>query len=577
MLAELKQAKEIAIDLEHHDMHSYIGLVCLMQISTRDKDWIVDTLRPWREELQILNQVFADPNILKVFHGSNMDMIWLQRDLGLYVVGLFDTFHACCALNFPRRGLAYLLERFVNFHAEKKYQLADWRIRPLPKVLRDYARSDTHYLLYVYDHLRNMLVEQSTPEQNLVRNILEASKQEALQVYTRPIYDHENGLGSIGWYKPLMQRGSRLDNQQFAVFRAVHQWRDQKARSLDEGEQYIMPVAALWILAENMPTKLYDLQLVLRPMPRLWSQKGNTLGTEVMQVIRDAKKSGLEGMTVAEIMQKNRDKVKPNSWERQARRMSPSGLTGVGATLQMLKSAVKEGYSSAAAESANSESLSAGRCVSSHLWGAVAVNTNPTVSQNFTAVAEEALRSVLPLPPLSAITSIDPFEATTPPQEPIHYPTSPLRDFSQNTAAAQDDLIVLRDAVKLRKRKEPILDAPDLPESTADTVKGSLNVPSDPILQARIKQHEKGQRKAEKLRRRAEREAASQQSVETNHAPFDYANAKSLLQPTDPHLAANGLADKVTNPYLKALDTSTGAKRLKQSKEQAGRSMTFRS
>ena len=66
MLEELKGASEIAIDLEHHDEHSYIGLVSLMQISTRTKDWVVDTLKPWRRELRILNEVFADPNIIKV-------------------------------------------------------------------------------------------------------------------------------------------------------------------------------------------------------------------------------------------------------------------------------------------------------------------------------------------------------------------------------------------------------------------------------------------------------------------------------------------------------------------------------
>jgi exosome complex exonuclease RRP6 len=66
MLEELKGATEIAVDLEHHDARSYIGLVSLMQISTRQKDWIVDTLRPWRQDLQVLNQVFADPRIVKV-------------------------------------------------------------------------------------------------------------------------------------------------------------------------------------------------------------------------------------------------------------------------------------------------------------------------------------------------------------------------------------------------------------------------------------------------------------------------------------------------------------------------------
>lgn len=67
MLEELKSATEIAVDLEHHDTRSYVGLVSLMQISTREKDWIVDTLKPWRQQLQVLNEVFADPSIIKVY------------------------------------------------------------------------------------------------------------------------------------------------------------------------------------------------------------------------------------------------------------------------------------------------------------------------------------------------------------------------------------------------------------------------------------------------------------------------------------------------------------------------------
>ena len=66
MLGELQKVQEIAIDLEHHDEHSYIGIVSLMQVSTREKDWVVDTLKPWRQDLQILNEVFANPNIVKV-------------------------------------------------------------------------------------------------------------------------------------------------------------------------------------------------------------------------------------------------------------------------------------------------------------------------------------------------------------------------------------------------------------------------------------------------------------------------------------------------------------------------------
>ena len=66
MLDELRLAKDVAVDLEHHDEHSYVGFVSLMQISTRNNDWIIDTLRPWRDKLQVLNEVFTDPKILKV-------------------------------------------------------------------------------------------------------------------------------------------------------------------------------------------------------------------------------------------------------------------------------------------------------------------------------------------------------------------------------------------------------------------------------------------------------------------------------------------------------------------------------
>ncbi len=58
-----------------------------------------------------------------------MDVIWLQRDLGLYMVGLFDTYHASRILGYTKHSLASLLTKFVNFDADKQYQMADWRIR----------------------------------------------------------------------------------------------------------------------------------------------------------------------------------------------------------------------------------------------------------------------------------------------------------------------------------------------------------------------------------------------------------------------------------------------------------------
>ncbi len=162
MLDKLRSAAEIAIDLEHHNYRTFSGFVCLMQISTREEDFVVDTLA-LREEMEELNEMFTNPNIVKVhicayisgfhayidcmqvLHGAESDIIWLQQDFNLYIVNLFDTYHASKVLgmfsvpmpnleliwilDFPRHGLAALLEMYCDFTADKRYQLADWRIR----------------------------------------------------------------------------------------------------------------------------------------------------------------------------------------------------------------------------------------------------------------------------------------------------------------------------------------------------------------------------------------------------------------------------------------------------------------
>ena len=65
MLDKLRCAKEIAVDLEHHNYRSWAGFSCLMQITTREEDFVVDTIA-LREEMQELNEVFTDPKIVKV-------------------------------------------------------------------------------------------------------------------------------------------------------------------------------------------------------------------------------------------------------------------------------------------------------------------------------------------------------------------------------------------------------------------------------------------------------------------------------------------------------------------------------
>jgi exosome complex exonuclease RRP6 len=160
------EVEEIAVDLEAHNFRSFSGFTCLMQVSVRPStnskdpsasdietcnDFLIDTLALRRSLPQLMAEVFADPSTVKVMHGADNDILWLQRDFGIYVVNLFDTGRASRLLQLPSFSLAFLLKHYAGYQADKKHQLSDWRQRPLPKAMMSYARSDTHFLLDIYD------------------------------------------------------------------------------------------------------------------------------------------------------------------------------------------------------------------------------------------------------------------------------------------------------------------------------------------------------------------------------------------------------------------------------------------
>lgn len=91
MLRELATVREIAVDLEHHNYRSFQGFTCIVQLSTRSADFVVDALA-CRSFMGRLLPLFTDATVVKVFHGADSDVGWLQRDFGLYIVNMYDTY-----------------------------------------------------------------------------------------------------------------------------------------------------------------------------------------------------------------------------------------------------------------------------------------------------------------------------------------------------------------------------------------------------------------------------------------------------------------------------------------------------
>ncbi|KAL0022885.1 hypothetical protein WJX77_003651 [Trebouxia sp. C0004] len=259
MVQHLGTAKEVAVDLEHHHYRSFHGFTCLMQLSTRQEDFIVDTLALRADLGAALTPIFADPKIVKVLHGADKDIQWLQRDFGLYMANMFDTGQASRVLEYSGHGLGYLLHHFCQVKTDKKYQLADWRVRPLPEDLMVYARMDTHYLLYIYDCLKAELITLGTKVPAVLAVALppntppgalgvtlERSKQLCLQMYEKDLFTETS-------YENVMSQ-LVCTPEQLAVLAGLYAWRNRIARAEDESTGYVLSRNLLQKLAMQMPT-----------------------------------------------------------------------------------------------------------------------------------------------------------------------------------------------------------------------------------------------------------------------------------------------------------------------------------
>jgi ribonuclease D len=157
LLNILRSEKCIAVDTESDSLYVYHEKVCLIQFSTSTADYLVDPLSGI--DIALLGVIFADPQIEKIFHAAEYDVICLRRDYGFEFANLFDTMQAARILGLPKLGLSSLLEEYFAVIIDKRFQKANWGKRPIPQAMANYARLDSHYLIPLRDKLASALRE----------------------------------------------------------------------------------------------------------------------------------------------------------------------------------------------------------------------------------------------------------------------------------------------------------------------------------------------------------------------------------------------------------------------------------
>jgi len=169
-----------------------------------------------------------------------------------------------------------------------------------------YARSDTHFLLFIYDNLRNALVDRATsrtsetprpqantnssnfdPKYSLLREVLSRSEETSLRSHKTENYDEEEGSGPGGW-DTIARKWNKVAFTKAAdksisksIYLQIHDWRDRIAREEDESTVYVLPQHYLFQLAEQPPTDLPSLLNIFRAVPPVMKRRANELLDEI--------------------------------------------------------------------------------------------------------------------------------------------------------------------------------------------------------------------------------------------------------------------------------------------------------
>lgn len=239
MVNDLSRQTMVAVDTESNSLYAYQEQVCLIQFSTHDQDYLVDPLG--LKDISPLAAIFANPDIEKIFHAAEYDLICLKRDFNFTFENIFDTMIAGRILGREAVGLASMLQEVFDIKVDKRYQKANWGKRPLPREYTDYARLDTHYLIPLRNSMKAELVESGRwplAEEDF-------SRQCGVEITST-----ENGL-NLCW---RIAGREQLSDRQMAVLQSLCVYRDKQAQMRDVPPFKIISNRSLLQVAQACPT-----------------------------------------------------------------------------------------------------------------------------------------------------------------------------------------------------------------------------------------------------------------------------------------------------------------------------------
>ena len=140
----------VGVDTEFHRVNTYYPKLCLIQLSNKNQQIIIDPLRT-QVDKSLLRKIIFSKNILKVFHAAHQDLEILFNIYNKIPPNVVDTQICMTLIGYPHSiGYANAVNDLLNIEIDKTHQFIDWRIRPLSNKKIQYAINDVKYLIPLY-------------------------------------------------------------------------------------------------------------------------------------------------------------------------------------------------------------------------------------------------------------------------------------------------------------------------------------------------------------------------------------------------------------------------------------------
>jgi ribonuclease D len=240
LVLALARETEIGLDTEANSMFAYRERLCLVQIATRRRSFLVDPLADL--DIGELAPALADPGLLKVLHGAEFDVLLLKRTRPFEIAGLYDTRVAAASLGMASTGLSAVLEELIGVRLDKRYQRSDWGARPLTAGQCDYAARDVLHLPELAEIMRDRVRDAGSPHPEEVA--AECRRIEMLE----PGPDRPE---AEAWSR--IRGANALDGRGRRALADLDAWRHLRARERDVPPFKVLGNDALLRLAAEQP------------------------------------------------------------------------------------------------------------------------------------------------------------------------------------------------------------------------------------------------------------------------------------------------------------------------------------